>query len=119
MIDGAAVLTAMVHQLRAMDRWGPERGTNVLDGGAPYYSVYMTADDQYVTVGAMEPQFYRELLEGLGLADDASIAGAARRQDAVARVEAALRKHLRRAYPGRVGGSVRRQGCVRHAGVLR
>jgi alpha-methylacyl-CoA racemase len=49
--------------------WSDERGTNLLDGGAPFYDVYACADGRYVAVGALEPQFYAALLRGLGLAD--------------------------------------------------
>jgi alpha-methylacyl-CoA racemase len=44
-----------------------EIGTNMVDGGAPYYQVYETRDGKYMAVGAIEPQFYAQLLEGLGL----------------------------------------------------
>jgi alpha-methylacyl-CoA racemase len=49
--------------------WSDERGTNLLDGSAPFYDTYTCADGRYVAVGALEPQFYAELLAGLGLAD--------------------------------------------------
>jgi alpha-methylacyl-CoA racemase len=76
MVDGSALLAAMIHQIRAFGGWDTARGSNVLDGGAPYYGVYETADGGYMSVGAMEPQFYRALLEGLDLADDPEVAGA-------------------------------------------
>ncbi len=44
--------------------WGSERGTGLLDGGAPYYDTYKTADNKYMAVGAIEPQFYSKLIEG-------------------------------------------------------
>ena len=67
MVDGAALLATVTHTLRAMGgSWGP-RGTNMLDTGAPFYDVYETADGKYMSVGSIEPQFYRALLEGLGL----------------------------------------------------
>ncbi len=47
--------------------WSDERGVNMLDTGAPYYDTYTCADGRYVAVGAIEPQFYAELLDGLGL----------------------------------------------------
>lgn len=46
--------------------WGP-RGTNILDTGAPFSEVYATADDHWMAVGAIEPQFYASLVAGLGL----------------------------------------------------
>src|SRR5207249_2740622 len=52
---------------RLIGFWTDERGTNMLDTGAPFYDAYECADGQYVAVGAIEPQFYAELLDGLGL----------------------------------------------------
>src|SRR4051812_41548886 len=68
MVDAATVLAAVPHAGFAGKSWG-RRGTNMVDGGQPFYSVYRTADDEYVAVGALEPQFYAELVERLGLAD--------------------------------------------------
>jgi alpha-methylacyl-CoA racemase len=67
MVDGAAVLTTMFHAFRAMGIWNDERGTNMLDTGAHYYDVYATADGKYVSIGSIEPQFYKELLRLTGL----------------------------------------------------
>jgi alpha-methylacyl-CoA racemase len=67
MIDGSSVLIQMVWQMRASGMWSDERGVNMLDGGAPYYDTYTCADGRYVAVGAIEPQFYAEMLKGLGL----------------------------------------------------
>src|ERR1700677_2371640 len=69
MVDGSALLTAMFHGLRAGGTWQDERGTNLIDGGAPFYATYQTADGGYLAVGALEPAFYSELVAGLGLAD--------------------------------------------------
>ena len=69
MVDGSALLTAMFHGLRAGGTWQDERGTNLIDGGAPFYDTYQTADGGYLAVGALEPAFYSELVAGLGLAD--------------------------------------------------
>jgi alpha-methylacyl-CoA racemase len=69
MVDGSALLTTFIHGLRAAGSWQDERGVNLLDGGAPFYDTYETADGGYVGVGAIEPQFYAALLDGLGLAD--------------------------------------------------
>jgi len=66
MIDGAALMMTPFFAARASGFWG-ERGTNILDTGAPYYEVYATADGQWMAVGAIEPQFYAILLDGLGL----------------------------------------------------
>ena len=70
-VDGTAHLNAMLAGLIAGGAWREERGTNLLDSGAPFYDVYETADGQHMAVGAIEPQFYAELLEGLGLVDTA------------------------------------------------
>jgi alpha-methylacyl-CoA racemase len=67
MVDGAALLTALFHGMVAEGRWSDERGTNMLDSGAPYYEVYACADGQFVAVGAIEPQFYTALLGVMGL----------------------------------------------------
>ncbi len=67
MVDGTASLTTYLHANRAKGRWRDARGQNVLDGAAPWYHVYETADGHYVTVAAAEPQFYAELLRRLGL----------------------------------------------------
>jgi alpha-methylacyl-CoA racemase len=69
MVDGSALLTSFVYGLRAMGGWQDRRGTNLLDGGAPFYDTYATADGEYLAVGALEPQFYAALLQGLGLTD--------------------------------------------------
>jgi alpha-methylacyl-CoA racemase len=69
MVDGAAVLTTMFHAFRAMGIWEDARGTNMLDTGAHYYDVYATADEKYVSIGSIEPQFYKELLRLTGLED--------------------------------------------------
>jgi alpha-methylacyl-CoA racemase len=67
MVDGAASLTTFVRGLAALGAWSDQRGTNLLDGGAPFYSTYTCADGRYVAVGAIEPQFFRALVDGLGL----------------------------------------------------
>ncbi len=69
MVDGSALLTSFLYGLRAGGGWRDERGTNLLDGGAPFYDTYETADGQYVAVGALERKFYAELIRGLGLGD--------------------------------------------------
>ena len=66
MIDGLAAMAAPFHAMAARGAWG-DRGTNLLDGGAPYYRVYETSDGRHVSVGAIEQAFYDELLAVLGL----------------------------------------------------
>jgi alpha-methylacyl-CoA racemase len=70
MIDGSSVLAAMMWSFRGQGMWSDERGVNMLDTGAPYYDTYETADGKYVSVGSIEPQFYAELLEKLGLSPE-------------------------------------------------
>lgn len=67
MIDGASSLSAMFYGLSAMKQWQPKREANFLDGGAHFYNVYETKDGEWVSVGAIEPQFYAVLLRGLGV----------------------------------------------------
>jgi alpha-methylacyl-CoA racemase len=69
MVDGSALLTSFIWGLRAAGAWRDERGVNLLDTGAPFYDTYATADGKHVAVGALEPQFYAALLDGLGLSD--------------------------------------------------
>jgi alpha-methylacyl-CoA racemase len=74
MVDGSALLSSFLYGLRAAGAWQDARGVNLLDGGAPFYDTYQTADGQFVAVGALEPKFYAELLAGLGL-DEADLPG--------------------------------------------
>jgi alpha-methylacyl-CoA racemase len=62
MVDGAAILMTIFHGLRAGGIWDDTPGTNVLDSGAHFYEVYETSDGGHIAVGAIEPQFYAELL---------------------------------------------------------
>ncbi|MGY4711180.1 CaiB/BaiF CoA transferase family protein [Mycolicibacterium sp. CBM1] len=67
MVDGSSVLATMMWAFRHMGMWSDTRGVNMLDTGAPYYDTYECADGRYVAVGSIEPQFYAELLDKLGL----------------------------------------------------
>jgi alpha-methylacyl-CoA racemase len=67
MVDGAATLMAPYYGMVAAGTWRDQRYDNVLDGAAHYYGVYATADERHVAVGAMEPQFYAELCQRLGV----------------------------------------------------
>jgi alpha-methylacyl-CoA racemase len=69
MVDGSALLTSFLYGMRAVGAWQDQRGSNLLDGGAPFYDTYATAGGGAVAVGALEPQFYAALLAGLGLSD--------------------------------------------------
>lgn len=72
MVDGVALLASLVHGSIASGTWIEERESNLLDGGAPFYRTYPTADGEEVAVGALEPQFFSALLAGLDL-DEASL----------------------------------------------
>jgi alpha-methylacyl-CoA racemase len=68
MVEGAALLSTMFHEMIAAGQHDEQRrGTNILDGGAPFYDVYETADGEWMAVGAIEAQFYQGLVEILGL----------------------------------------------------
>ncbi|KAK4542269.1 hypothetical protein LTR36_006922 [Oleoguttula mirabilis] len=69
MVDGSAFMGSMPRFASKGASWGGERGTNMLDGGAPYYDTYETKDGKYMAVGALEPQFFARLLEGLGVGE--------------------------------------------------
>lgn len=67
MTDGAASLMTLFYGMKHAGRWRERRGTNAIDGGSHFYNVYETRDGRYVSVGAIEPKFYAELLDKLGL----------------------------------------------------
>ncbi|MFK0295980.1 CaiB/BaiF CoA transferase family protein [Streptomyces sp. NPDC090442] len=69
-VDGTAHLTAMIHGMLAAGGWQDRRGANLLDGGAPFYGAYETADGGYMAVGALEPRFYAEFVRLLGIEDE-------------------------------------------------
>ncbi len=70
MVDGAALLMAPLFGAWSSGFWSADRGTNLLDSGAPFYDCYRCADGGWLAVAAIEPQFYAQLLDGLGLADE-------------------------------------------------
>ena len=75
MVDGTATLMTMFWAFKSIGFFDEDRrGTNLLDTGAPFYDVYRCADDQYVSVGSIEPQFYAELLRLTGLDSDVEFA---------------------------------------------
>ncbi|OEV07698.1 carnitine dehydratase [Streptomyces nanshensis] len=69
-VDGTSHLSAMIHGMLAAGFWQDRRGTNLLDGAAPFYGTYETADGGHMAVGALEPQFYGEFVRLLGLGKD-------------------------------------------------
>jgi alpha-methylacyl-CoA racemase len=66
-LDGAALLATQVYGLRHDGGWHDERGTNLLDGGAPHYGVYETADRRQLAIGPLEPRFWARFVAGLGV----------------------------------------------------
>ncbi|WP_066947959.1 CaiB/BaiF CoA transferase family protein [Streptomyces lushanensis] len=69
-VDGTALLMSMLLGMSGAGEWGPSRGANLLDGGAPFYCVYPCQDGRYVAVGALEDRFYTALVQGLELDPD-------------------------------------------------
>lgn len=67
MVDGVSSLLAMAHSQRAAGMMSDERGSNLLDGGTPFYDTYRCADGEYMAVGALEPQFFAELARVLDI----------------------------------------------------
>ena len=67
MVEGASLLGTMFSGMLAAGSWKEERGSNILDTGAPWYDVYETKDGKYVSIGAIEAKFYEELIQRLGL----------------------------------------------------
>lgn len=70
MVDGVTTLLSLYHELLAAGQWQDRRGANFLDGAAPYYRCYSCADGGHVAVGALEPAFFGQLLDGLGIPAD-------------------------------------------------
>ncbi|CUH67569.1 Succinyl-CoA:(R)-benzylsuccinate CoA-transferase subunit BbsF [Thalassovita gelatinovora] len=70
MVDAAPALLALIHSMIAQGRWSEDRESNWLDGGAPFYRTYECADGKYVSVGALEPQFFAQLVDLAGLPQD-------------------------------------------------
>ena len=110
MTEGSAVLAAPFHGFASTGAWTAERGSNLVDSGAPFYDAYETADGRWLAVAALEPHFFADLLEVLGL-DPASLP----RQDDRGRwpelrtaIAAAIRSDDRDRWVERAAG----RGCV-------
>jgi len=71
MTDGSAVLMSLIWSLRANGRWQDRRGVNLIDTGAHFYDTYETSDGKFISIGAIEPQFYARLRQLIGLDTDA------------------------------------------------
>ncbi len=70
MVDGVSILAQMAWTMKSTGTLKDERESFMLDGGAPFYRTYETADGKYMAIGAIEPQFFAQLLDGLGLSAD-------------------------------------------------
>ncbi|XP_077672855.1 alpha-methylacyl-CoA racemase isoform X2 [Eretmochelys imbricata] len=70
MVEGAAYLSSFLWKSQNLGLWNRLRGENLLDSGAPFYETYKTLDGKFMAVGAIEPQFYEQLVKGLGLDSD-------------------------------------------------
>lgn len=67
MTEGAAYVASWLMRSRELPIWGNVRGDNILDGGSFFYDTYETKDRKFMSVGAIEPQFFKEFINGLGL----------------------------------------------------
>jgi alpha-methylacyl-CoA racemase len=67
MVDGVPAMMGLLHGMLARGLWSEQRGRNLLDGGAPFYRTYRTADGKYLSVGALEPEFFAALVHRAGL----------------------------------------------------
>lgn len=111
MVDGSALLMAMHHGALAAGWWQDGRAVNLFDGTAPFYTTYGTADGEWVAVGALEPQFFARLVEGLGLDLDSLPAQMDRRgwPELTRRFAAVFRTRTRAEWEDHF---VRRDACV-------
>jgi alpha-methylacyl-CoA racemase len=109
-VDGAAHLTTLLHGLMAAGGWQDRRGSNLLDGGSPFYGCYETADGEYMAVGALEKRFYQEFAERLGIAETAPAREDFGRWDELrARIAAAFKSRTRAEWTKVFADS---DGCV-------
>ncbi|NXE79121.1 AMACR racemase, partial [Cochlearius cochlearius] len=67
MVEGVAYLSSYLWKSQRLGTWTRPRGENLLDSGAHFYETYKTSDGKFMAVGAIEPQFYKQLIKGLGL----------------------------------------------------
>ena len=63
MVDGVPAMMGLLHSWMSQQQWTPQRESNLLDGGAPFYRCYETADGKHLSVGPLEPKFFQELME--------------------------------------------------------
>ncbi len=70
-VDGAASLATLFYGMHAAGQWNGERGTNILDSGAPFYDVYECQDGGWISIGPIEARFHAQLVALLDLQPDA------------------------------------------------
>jgi len=75
MVDGVATMMNSIYDAMQMGYWSDKRGENLVDSGVPFYEVYETSDGKHISIGSLEPQFYKELIEKLGIEDSAPTVG--------------------------------------------
>jgi alpha-methylacyl-CoA racemase len=109
---GTVGLTPMFHGLVAAGQWQLQRESNLLDGGAPFYRTYACADGRWVAVGALEPKFYRELLEVTGLAGTLAAADQYRRETWAAAAEVLAARFLARSRDDWSAAAADRDCCL-------
>ena len=115
MVDGAASLASIFYGMTASGRWNEQRGNNLLDGGAPFYDTYETADGKYVSIGALEPKFFAEMAERIGL--DARFIKGQNDRKLWPEMRAEMTRLLRGKSARRVVPAARRQRCLLRAGA--
>jgi len=107
MVDGVASIYSVFYGMSRSGMHTEDIGTNLFDGGAPFYSVYETADGKYVTLAPIEPHFYRQLLEQLGL-DPADLGAQYDRTQwpaAKEKIAAVVRRKTRAEWDAQLGGT--------------
>ncbi|GLQ21522.1 CaiB/BaiF CoA transferase family protein [Algimonas porphyrae] len=111
MIDGTNSLMGLFHTLAGLGQWTPERDTNLLDGGMPFYRCYATSDGKFMAVGCIEPQFFAEFLRLLEIDPGDFGDQMDKREHAKqhARLEALFKTHTRDHWAARFDGS---DACV-------
>jgi alpha-methylacyl-CoA racemase len=107
MVDGAASLASIFYGLQASGQWGEPRGENLLDGGAPFYDTYETADGRFISLAALEPKFFAALAQALGLESRFVTRQYDRREWPAMRtaISLAVRRHTRDEWCAQLEGS--------------
>jgi alpha-methylacyl-CoA racemase len=107
MVDGVASIFSVFYGMARSGMHTEDIGTNLFDGGAPFYSVYETADGKYVTLAPIEPHFYAQLLEQLGITDDGLPAQYDRSQwpEMKARIATAVHTKTRAEWEAQLSGT--------------